>query len=418
LETVTHGTDTATYAYHPASAIRQTVTFNNGTSDVLTVSRTFDDLDRQTAQTSALAGGPTKSYSYLYNDLNQRTRMTFADNAYWQYGYDALGQVDSAMRKTASDTVIPGHSYGFTFDDIGNRENATLNGRSADYTANLLNQYTERDIPRVLDVRGTANAGATVTVDGQSTTRTGEHFYRELDFSGEANPDDARSVEYLVTGTLPDGGYNNSPRIADAEGDAFLKTNPEDFIHDDDGNLTDDGRWSYTWNADNRLVAMQTLAGAAAAGVENLRLEFAYDSQGRRFEKKVFAWDGQTYILQSTTRFLYDGWNLITELDSQGDLIRGYAWGADLSGSLQGAGGVGGLLFVHDPITGLTFAPFYDGNGNVMGYVDMASGGIVAEFEYGPFGQAVRASGPLIPHPKAQPVEAPEKIGTRSASWT
>lgn len=395
IETVTQGSNTATYGYDPAAAIRQTITFNNGTSDVLTVSRAFDDLDRQTSQTSALAGGPTKSYSYLYNDLNQRTRMTFADNGYWQYSYDSLGQVNSAERRTDSGTVIPGYSYGFTFDDIGNRENATLNGRSADYTANLLNQYIERDIPRAVDVRGTANAAATVTVDGQSTTRTGEHFYRELDFSGEANPDDARSVEYLVTGTLPDGGYNNSPRIADAEGDAFLKANPEDFVHDADGNLTNDGRWIYSWNADNRLVAMQTLAGAAAAGVENLRLEFAYDSQGRRFEKKVLAWDGQAYVIQLTTRFLYDGWNHIAELDSQGDLIRGYAWGTDLSGTLQGAGGVGGLVFVSDAATGLTLAPFYDGNGNVMGYADSGSGEIVAEFEYGPFGETIRATGPM-----------------------
>ena len=41
-------------------------------------------------------------------------------------------------------------------------------------------------------------------------------------------------------------------------------------------------------------------------------------------------------------RYVYDGWNLICEF-SDTNVLRKHSWGPDLSGSLHGAGGVGGL---------------------------------------------------------------------------
>ena len=64
-------------------------------------------------------------------------------------------------------------------------------------------------------------------------------------------------------------------------------------------------------------------------------------------------------------------------------------WGADLSGSMQGAGGVGGLLAVTDS-TG-TYYPTYDGNGNVSEYLD-TTGTFVAHYEYDPFGRITVAT--------------------------
>jgi hypothetical protein len=55
--------------------------------------------------------------------------------------------------------------------------------------------------------------------------------------------------------------------------------------YDLDGNLTSDGRWTYTWDAENRLTSMQTQPAAAVAGVPNVKLQFAYDAQGRRIQK-------------------------------------------------------------------------------------------------------------------------------------
>jgi RHS repeat-associated protein len=95
---------------------------------------------------------------------------------------------------------------------------------------------------------------------------------------------------------------------------------------------------------------------------------------------------------------LYDGWNLVAEPDGNASnaKVRTYAWGSDLSGSMQGAGGIGGLLKVtqHGPSVTHHFA-VYDGNGNVMGLVNAADGSFSARCEYGPFGEPIRVSGPM-----------------------
>jgi RHS repeat-associated protein len=76
-----------------------------------------------------------------------------------------------------------------------------------------------------------------------------------------------------------------------------------------------------------------------------------------------------------------------------------FEWGHDLSGTPQGAGGVGGLLatIIHNGTNAGVYFPVYDGNGNVMGYVRGADGMLVAQYEYGPFGELLRATGPLAP---------------------
>ena len=106
---------------------------------------------------------------------------------------------------------------------------------------------------------------------------------------------------------------------------------------------------------------------------------YAYDAYSRRITKTV----GST-----VTNFVYDGWNPIAEFSGT-TLSKSYTWGMDLSGSMQGAGGVGGLLAVND--TTATYYPTFDGNGNVSEYVD-STGMSVAHYEYDAFGQAV-ASG-------------------------
>ena len=101
-----------------------------------------------------------------------------------------------------------------------------------------------------------------------------------------------------------------------------------------------------------------------------------------------------------TINFLWDNWNIISEtavspIPNSSLLITNsvsYVWGVDLSGSLQGAGGVGGLLTVirDDGV----FTPTYDANGNVSEYI-ASDGTIAAHYEYDAFGNTVVQSGDL-----------------------
>jgi hypothetical protein len=58
---------------------------------------------------------------------------------------------------------------------------------------------------------------------------------------------------------------------------------------DDDGNLTQDGRWNYSWDVEDRLV---TLSPSTSVGPQ-ISLKFEYDSRGRRIRKQV--WNNTTW---------------------------------------------------------------------------------------------------------------------------
>jgi RHS repeat-associated protein len=84
---------------------------------------------------------------------------------------------------------------------------------------------------------------------------------------------------------------------------------------------------------------------------------------------------------------------LIAAVDQNKTLLSSYVWGKDLSGSFQGAGGVGGLLAVNTTTNGYHLVS-YDGNGNVVALVNGTNGVRSAEFDYSPFGETLRATGP------------------------
>lgn len=88
----------------------------------------------------------------------------------------------------------------------------------------------------------------------------------------------------------------------------------------------------------------------------NLKVEFVYDYLGRRVAKRVYTYVGGQWALSRHRKFIWSGWLMLQELDgSLGDMVlRQYTWGLDLAGqvgsvnSLEAAGGIGGLLAVHD----------------------------------------------------------------------
>jgi RHS repeat-associated protein len=178
----------------------------------------------------------------------------------------------------------------------------------------------------------------------------------------------------------------------------YLAPTPEAYTYDADGNLITDGKWTYTYDGENRLIAMtsrndETIVTPVAY---RKKITFKYDYMGRRAAKATFDWDTDTsnYSVYTTTytSFVYDGWNLMTELSS-GSIKRSYTWGPDLSGSLQGAGGIGGLVFVRDSGTGGSYYPAYDGNGNLTAMVSSSTGAAVAKYEYSPYGELLTSTG-------------------------
>ena len=139
----------------------------------------------------------------------------------------------------------------------------------------------------------------------------------------------------------------------------------------------------------------------ASATNETTKREFDSDWKGRRTRRAEYQRNGAAWDLLETRTFVYDDWNLIYEqIERPGESAAelAYFWGPDLSGTLQGAGGVGGLVAVS--IAGQFYFPGYDNNGNVIGYWD-ESGSLVAEYAYDAFGNTISSSGSMasvFPH--------------------
>ncbi len=404
LHHVTTGDSRATYGYLPNTSQIGSVTFAQAGVMKLHVAKNYDHLQRLRSIVSAPAASAPMSFAYDYNDANQRTKATRENLAEWRYDYDALGQVTGGAKHRADGTVHPGLDFAWTYDDIGNRRTAAREATSSEhravesYTANALNQYESRTVPGDLRVTGEAHPLATVTVTHPApegpvfaTDRNGDAFAWSRSIDSSSAP---HFAPLAITGVRNDAGPAGEDAVTEERRDVFLPQTPETFAHDADGNLVADGRWTYRWNAENRLVAMETNPSAAAAGAPDLRLAFAYDAQGRRFDKKVSKRTDGEWTLDSHTQFIYDDWNMIAEIDARalGMSPKTYLWGLDLSGDFQGAGGVGGLLFTH--VGGETHAAAYDGNGNVVGLVNLTTGQTSATYEYSPFGETVTAAGP------------------------
>ena len=134
-----------------------------------------------------------------------------------------------------------------------------------------------------------------------------------------------------------------------------------------------------SWDASNRMIS---------STVGSINTTYLYDAQSRCIAKTT----GGT-----STLYVYDGFNCIAEyswsMSSPTTLQKSRLWGLDLSDSIQGVGGVGGLLSESQLITSNstaynTFFPTYDGNGNISEYV-AANGSITAHFEYDPYGNII-----------------------------
>ena len=308
--------------------------------------------------------------------------------AYNAYSYNIRSEVTGATRRWgvpgASGDLVLGQQYAYDFDSIGNRITAAEGdtSRSASYTANALNQYTQRTAPDEKDLIGTAPTNVAVTVNATAVTRQSAYWHHALEVD---NATDAAYPQVAITAVYNPPGTNDPDVVTSQTGHVFVAKTPEQFTYDDDGNLTQDGRLDYTWNGENRLIKAET-RDDLPVDVPCVTVEYAYDHQGRMVWKQV----STNAVIVSTRTLIWDGYNIIA--DARAACTNWFVWGLDLSGSLQGAGGVGGLLAeIQD---GVPYFAAYDANGNVTDYLS-ADGTIAAHYEYSPFGEIVVQSGDM-----------------------
>jgi len=132
------------------------------------------------------------------------------------------------------------------------------------------------------------------------------------------------------------------------------------------------------------------------------KTDFIYDGRGRLRKRIEYTWNSMfsTWSTSSETRYIYDGMRVIQERNSGNTPTVSYTRGSDLSGSMEGAGGIGGLLsrsHAYQSGSGsFTNNNYYhaDGGGNVTMLIDTNQTS-VATYKYDPYGNSLGTSGSL-----------------------
>ena len=119
-------------------------------------------------------------------------------------------------------------------------------------------------------------------------------------------------------------------------------------------------------------------------------------------------YDGQG--LATTNLYVYHGWQVIAVLDGTGALLERYSHGPDLSGTLGGAGGIGGILSWTPVGSGSPQCYHADALGNVMSTTD-AEGDAVAHLVFSPFGEVLIQQGSASPRYQFSSKELDASVG-------
>ncbi len=375
------------FAYYPlgASGLVKGLTLPNGS----TVTNSFDPLGQWLATTLKHSSGSVLSaHSYLYDLAHQRTRQTLAESNFWDYGYDALGQLTSAKGKEAGGASRLQEQLTYGYDAAGNLTARTNNALIQTFTLNnSVNQLTSASRSGTLTVAGLVQGTPTsVTVKDNGNAAQAASRYADQSF--------ARA------GITPVDGANTFTAVAQDAG-GRLATNTvtpwlpasASFTYDNDGNLTGDGRRTFEYDDADQLKAVQVAA--------SWRTEFKYDGFGRRRVRVEKVWNGSAFVTAGETRYVYNHLVVLQERDAHNVPQVTYTRGADLSGRLQGVGGIGGLLARTDNAALLTSNAtnahayyFADGGGNITALVDGRQN-VVARYRYDPFGNLLGLAGPL-----------------------
>ena len=200
-----------------------------------------------------------------------------------------------------------------------------------------MNQSTQCTVPGYAAVSGRANPAETVTVNNQPTLRHGlsnDWFHTERpvnNSTGTVVLGITNVAAFQRTG-LPDLVTSNLTMI-------YVPQTPQVFAYDANGSLTNDGWWSYTWDAENCLTGIESTTNVPPTLRQ--KLIFQYDWLNRRVSKTVSNWNGSAYQLGYLRRFVWDNGRLQAELDATNNIVEWYLWGLDLSGTMDGAGWVG-----------------------------------------------------------------------------
>ncbi len=311
----------------------------------------YDAAKRLTSVTS-----PAGAFSYTF--VGQASRLTqklsLPNSSYITNTYDSVARLLTTKLLTSSSALLNSHSY--SYNPAHQRTQQVFNaGSTVNYTYDAIGQLKVAD----------------------SATASEDRGY---------NYDTAWNLHYRTNNTtLNTFTVDGKNQLTTAFGG--------NCGYDSNGNLTNynSGAVVYSYDDENQLT------WAEDVDKHKWATTFVYDGLGRLRKRVEYAWSG-VWTVYTTTWYLYDGRRVIQERNASNVPQVSYTRGTDLSGTLEGAGGIGGLLGrSHGYSAGNWSTHNYyhaDGNGNVT-YLVNNSQTLAASYRYDPYGNLISQSGTL-----------------------
>jgi RHS repeat-associated protein len=359
------------YGFQPASALVTGIRLPNAAF----ITNQFDSLARLTNTALVNFWGHTlDGYGYTLDNAGLRRsilRNSGLTNTLVAAGYDNIGQLTSwSAIEGDGFTSRAQEQLSWTYDAAHNLYQRVNGGLTQTFSVDAADQINSISRSGTFTHFGATPAPATnITVNGQGAARYGDFTFAA---SGLTLSDGTNSFTTVATNVYGISSTN------------ILNVNYPVTVSmgwDRNGSLTNDGLRTFCFDSENRLTNV-FVPGQWSMVVQ-------YDGLNRMRVRREC--DGAGNVL-SETRYLYDGKLVVQERDSNSVPLVTYTRGLDKSGSMQGAGGIGGLLARTDHLqtNAALKTVFYqaDGNGNVTALMD-GQENIVGRYLYGPYGRLI-----------------------------
>ncbi|MGO8701058.1 MAG: RHS repeat domain-containing protein [Limisphaerales bacterium] len=240
-----------------------------------------------------------------------------------------------------------------------------------------MNELTANTNGGTLTVMGTTTSQATnVTVNGPNAAH-----YADATFAATNMP---LTSTYTAVATDIYGHWSTNTV-------SFSLATNVSFQYDANGNLSNDGLRSFAYDDENQLIQVWVPGHWFS--------QFTYDGKMRRRIRQEFTWQGGAWVQTNAVYYVYDGNLVVQERTSANLPVVTYTRGKDLSGNLDGAGGIGGLLSMtlntgSGPLSSNSMFYHCDGNGNVTMLLN-PSQAVVGQYLYDAFSNTLALSGAM-----------------------
>ena len=346
--------DTISYSYDNVGNRIQMVNPDAGETDYA-----YDALNR----VMTLTDPQGRATNYAYDAVGNLTDLSYPNNTKATYTFDELNRLTALSNKSGVAVIS---SYLYTYNAAGLRTKVTF--ANADYIIytydklnRLLSEYRYSQSKKLL-------YSITYTYDPLGNRLTENIDIRNTNF---------KLADYPLKSSLA-YTYNSANQLTNLKVNVVNKgkvTVIKDisYYYDKNGNLTQQSdNQNYTYDFENRLTSVDNPSQIAA---------YVYDAEGKRISQV----EGSL-----TTKFLYDGMNVILERDSFNQRIAYYTRG------LNYAGGIGGIIKGLSPQGAVPEQYYlYDGLGSVTGITD-TQGTLQASYTYDAFGNIINQSGNAV----------------------